>query len=199
MSEKEVILLKEFQNLLKNFNNAQKSLHKITNLIEESIGAKKEKEVGKEIGIADIMELPEELRKTALAVIRLRKNATIDKIAERTGRDPSLERGFAEALVAMNVLTKELTDKGEIFRPNLGKKRPIISDDVWSLLIKDSAEMVNFICNMEIEKAEMKLIDIDEMMQMAPQLSEVFEHIKNKISDYISSLREILNKYSKGN
>ncbi|MHA1311020.1 MAG: hypothetical protein ACTSQO_08830 [Candidatus Helarchaeota archaeon] len=196
MSNEDTILLKEFQNLMKNFNSTYKNLQKFTKIFEEQLGINK-KLPGKTIGITEIMELPEELRKTALAAIRLRKNATIEQIAKRTKRDISLEKGFAEALVAMDILSKESTESGTIFRPSLGKRRPIISDDVWSLLIKDSVEMISFICNMEIEKAEMKILDIDEMIQMAPQLSDVFIKIKNNIYKYISGLKDILINFSR--
>ncbi|MHA1270518.1 MAG: hypothetical protein ACTSPY_12070 [Candidatus Helarchaeota archaeon] len=198
MSDEDTILLKEFQKLLKNFNNSQKSLQRITEIIEKQIGIKKEKPKGLAFGISEIMDLPDELRKTALAVVRLRNKANIDNISKRTGRDKALEKGFAEALVAMGVLARKEVNNTIVYNPNLGKRKPIISDNIWTLLIKDSVEMINFICNMEIEKAELKILDIDEMMQMAPQLSEVFNEIKDSILNYIAGLKKILSIYSKG-
>ncbi|MHA1229345.1 MAG: hypothetical protein ACTSRP_07965 [Candidatus Helarchaeota archaeon] len=194
MDDDDSILLREFKNLLKNFNNAQKSLKRFTEVFENQLGLSKKKDIGKAIGITNILELPEDLRKSALAVVRLRKNATLDKIANLTKRDKNLEKGFLEALVAMNILTKDTSGDQPIYSPSLGKKRPIISDDVWALLIKDSAEMVKFICNLEIEKAEMKILDIDEMIQLAPQLSDIFVEIKDKIYNYITDLKAISSK-----
>jgi hypothetical protein len=78
----------------------------------------------------------------------------------------------------------------------LGKRKPLISDNVWELLIKDSAEMVNFICNMEIEKAELKILDIEEMAQLAPQLSDIFDEIKESIYNYVSGLNNIKERIS---
>ncbi|MBD3230279.1 MAG: hypothetical protein GF329_19025 [Candidatus Lokiarchaeota archaeon] len=199
MTEDDSRFRKEFQNLMNNFKKTYKSLQRVTDIFESKIKFKEEKStsVGKNIGISEIMELPENLRKTALAAVRLRKNATLENISQRTKRDINLERGFTEALISMEILTKEKTQKGIIYKPSLGKKRSIISDDTWALLIKDSVEMVNFICNMEIEKAELKILDINEMMEMAPDLSEVFQEIKDSIYSYLSGLKKIKERFSK--
>ena len=197
MNDDDNLLFKEFQNLLKHFNLTHKNLKKVIDIFENQIGLKQGKqEIGKSLGVSDIMQLPDDLRKTALVVIRLRKNATVDKISERTKRDKTLEKGFAEALVAMGFLKRDGSQSNVIYKPNLGKRKPLISDNVWELLIKDSAEMVNFICNMEIEKAELKILDIEEMAQLAPQLSDLFNEIKESIYNYVSGLNGIKERIS---
>ncbi len=188
-------LLQEFSTIETNFKTIQESIINIKTLME-SLLLKREKPQTKleNIGISDILELPEELRKSVMAVMK--SNGTIEEIIVRTKREMGLEKGYLEALVAMNYLKKETQDKVKVrYRIGLGKRKSKMSDDIWKILIKDSAEMVNFICSTEIEKAQLKLYDIDEMMQMAPQAQTDLNKIKNEINRYISSLEEILLKY----
>jgi len=188
-------LLKEFSLIESNFKTIQESITNVKTMIE-SLLLKKEKPQTKleNIGITDILELPEELRKSVMAVMK--SNGTLEEIIARTKREMGLEKGYLEALVAMNYLRKDTQNKEKIrYRIGLGKRKSKMSDDIWKILIKDSAEMVNFICSTEIEKAQLKLYDIDEMMQMAPQAQTDLNKIKNEINRYISSLEEILLKY----
>lgn len=188
-------LLHEFSSIEANFKTIQESIGNVKILIE-SLLLKKEKPLKKleNIGITDILELPEELRKSVMAVMK--SNGMIEEIITRTKREMGLERGYLEALAAMNYLRKETLSNGKIkYRIGLGKRKSKMSDDIWKILIKDSADMVNFICSTEIEKAQLKLYDIDEMIQMAPQAQTDLNRIKNEINRYISSLEEILQKY----
>lgn len=190
-------LLKEFQSIEDNFKIVQDSINNIKNLIESLLLKKDEsKKKLAHIGVTDILELPEELRKSVIAVIKL-GGPTLEKVVERTNREKTLEKGYLEALVAMDYLKKELSEKdgSSIYRLGLGKRKSRVSDDVWKILIKDSAEMVTFICKMEIEKAQLKIYDIDEMLQMAPQAQTDLEKIKTEINQYISALQEIMVKY----
>ncbi|MHA1265573.1 MAG: hypothetical protein ACTSRS_10090 [Candidatus Helarchaeota archaeon] len=196
-SENTTSLLREFQAIEKNFQLVQESISTIKNLIE-SLLLKKETPKKKlaNIGVANLLELPEELRKTVVAVMKS-GTGTLEKIVERTKRDKNLEQGYLEALVAMNYLRKEVSEKDNntTYHLGLGKRRSKVSDDIWKILIKDSAEMVTFICKMEIEKAQLKLYDIDEMIQMAPQAESDLHKIKSEINRYISALNEIIVKY----
>jgi hypothetical protein len=194
--DKNISLLHEFTAIETNFKTIQDSISNIKNLIE-SLLLKKEKPQTKleNIGITDLLELPEELRKSVMAVMK--SNGTIEEITDRTKREPNLEKGYLEALIAMKYLKKEPEEgKRRIrYRIGLGKRKSKMSDDIWKVLIKDSADMVNFICKMEIEKAQLKLYDIDEMIQMAPQAQTDLERIKTEINQYISALEEIMLKY----
>ncbi|NVM27980.1 MAG: hypothetical protein HWN65_03975 [Candidatus Helarchaeota archaeon] len=191
-------LLKEFKNIEDNFKIVQDSINNIKNLIENVL-LKKEKPKKKLASlphVTDLLELPEELRKSVLAVMKL-GNATLDRVVERTNRERNLENGYLEALVAMDYLKKQTSeeDGSTIYRLGLGKRKSKVSDDIWKVLIKDSAEMVTFICKMEIEKAQLKIYDIDEMLQMAPQAQTDLKRIKSEINRYISALQEIIVKY----
>ncbi|NVM52591.1 MAG: hypothetical protein HWN66_02725 [Candidatus Helarchaeota archaeon] len=190
-------LLKEFQSIEDNFKIVQDSINNIKILIE-SLLLKKEQPKKKlaNIGIADLIELPEELRKTVIAVMKS-GIGTLEKIITRTNREKNLEKGYLEALVAMDYLKKETSDKDGsiIYRLGMGKRKSKVSDDIWKILIKDSADMVSFICKMEIEKAQLKIYDVDEMLQMAPQAESDLNKIKTEINRYITALEEIMVKY----
>ena len=190
-------LLKEFEAIEDNFRVVQESISNIKSMIESLVLKKdKPKKELKHIGVTDLLDLPEELRKCVIAVMRS-GTGTIDKVCERTKRDENLERGYLEALVAMQYLKKvESEVDGQVcYKLGMGKRKSRMSDDIWKILIKDSAEMVAFICKMEVEKAQLKMYDIDEMMQMAPQAEADLNKIKDEIQNYIKALEEIMLKY----
>ena len=181
--EKYESVLSEFDSIEKNFKIVQKNINNIKKLIESLLMKTKEsKKKLKNIGVADLIDLPEELRKSVLNVMKFGK-ATVDQVISRTKRERNLEQGYLEALVAMEYLIKEPADKnGKIkYRLGLGKRKSRVSDDIWKVIIKDSVEMVQFITKMEIEKAQLKIYDIDEMMQMAPQAQADLTKIKDEI------------------
>ena len=96
-----------------------------------------------------------------------------------------------------NTLKKDVNEKdgSTRYKLGIGKRKSKVSDDIWKILIKDSMEMVQFITKMEIEKAQLKIYDIDEMLQMAPQAQADLDRIKEEIHRYISALEEIMLKY----
>jgi len=144
--EKSKSLLGEFESLEKNFKTIQNNIANIKKLIESYIlKSKIEQPKSKlaNIGIADLVEIPDELRKSVIAVMKLGKG-TLDQVIKRTGRDISLEKGYLEALVAMGYLRKEAQDDGKTsYRLGMGKRKRATPDEIWKVLIKDSAEMVN--------------------------------------------------------
>lgn len=190
-------LFQEFAAIEENFKVVQESITNIKGMIETLL-LKKQKPQKKlaNIGVTDLLDLPDELRKCVIAVMRS-GDGTLESVCERTKREVNLERGYLEALVAMNYLKKiEAEAGGQVcYKLGLGKRKSRVSDDIWKILIKDSAEMVMFICKMEIEKAQLKIYDIDEMLQMAPQAEKDLNRIKSEIQHYISSLEEIAVKY----
>lgn len=190
-------VLSEFDSIEKNFKVVQENINNIKKMIESLLmKTEQSKKKLKNIGIADLIDLPEELRKSVLNVMKLGK-ATVDQVVGRTKREKNLEQGYLEALVAMEYLVKEPSDAdGSVkYRLGLGKRKSRVSDDIWKVLIKDSVEMVQFITKMEIEKAQLKIYDIDEMMQMAPQAQADLNKIKDEIDRYISALEVIMEKY----
>ncbi|TFG05263.1 MAG: hypothetical protein EU536_02470 [Promethearchaeota archaeon] len=190
-------LLQEFQNIEETFRLVQDSITNIKTMIESVMMQKTEpKKKLVNIGVTDLLELPEELRKSVIAVMKSGTGQIQDIIA-RTKREEQLEKGYLEALVAMEYLKKETSAKHNvpIYRLGLGKRKSKVSDDIWKVLVKDSAEMVSFICRMEIEKAQLKIYDIDEMLSMAPQAETDLEKIKVEINRYISALQEISENY----
>ena len=196
--EKTKSLLSEFESIEEHFKKIQNNINNVKKAIESFIlKSKGEKPKSKlvNIGIADLVDIPDELRKSVIAVMKLGRGTT-DQVAKRTGREKSLEKGFLEALVAMNYLRKETNEDGNVgYRIGMGKRKRITSDEIWKVLIKDSAEMVNFICKTEIEGAQLKILDINEMIQMSPQAVSDLEKIKQEIERYISALDEIIKKY----
>lgn len=190
-------LLAEFDSIEDNFKTVQQNINNIKKMIEAILMKTEEsKKKLKNIGVADLLELPEELRKSVLTIMKL-GGGTVEQVVERTKRESGLEKGYLEALVAMEYLKKETSEKdgSQLYRLGLGRSKSKVSDDVWKILIKDSMEMVQFITKMEIEKAQLKIYDIDEMLQMAPQAQEDLNRIKNEITRYISALEEIMMKY----
>ncbi len=196
--EKTKSILGEFESLENNFKTIQSNITNIKKIIESYIlKSKIEKPKSRlaNIGIADLVEIPDELRKSVIAVMKLGKG-TLEQVIKRTGRDISLEKGYLEALVAMAYLRKETQEDGKIiYRLGMGKRKRATPDEIWKVLIKDSAEMVNFICKSEIENAQLKMFDIDEMIQMSPQAEMDLKKIKSEIERYISALDGILSKY----
>ncbi len=190
-------LLTEFDTIEDNFKAVQSSIVTIKKMIENLLLKTEEsKKKLKNIGIADLLDLPEELRKSVLSVMKLGRG-TVDQVVERTKREKSLEKGYLEALTTMEYLQKEANEKDgkTVYKLGLGKRKSKVSDDIWKVLIKDSMEMVQFITKMEIEKAQLKIYDIDEMLQMAPQAQADLNQIKDEIHRYISALEEIMSKY----
>ncbi|MHA1131197.1 MAG: hypothetical protein ACTSQI_17215 [Candidatus Helarchaeota archaeon] len=190
-------LLAEFDTIEENFKTVQSSIINIKKMIEGILLKTEEsKKKLKNIGIADLLDLPEELRKSVLSIMKI-GGGTVDQVVERTKREKNLEKGYLEALVAMEYLKKETDGKdgSARYKLGLGKRKSKVSDDIWKVLIKDSLEMVQFITKMEIEKAQLKIYDIDEMLQMAPQAQGDLNKIKQEIHRYISALEEIMNKY----
>ena len=195
--EKAKSLLQEFNAVEDNFKEIQNNIANIKKIIESIlIKSDKPKTQLKSIGVADLLDLPDELRKSVIAVMKL-GGGTVENVIERTGREKTLERGYLEALVAMNYLKKETQDEDgtEKYILGLGKSKSKLSDDVWKIIIKDSSDMITFICKMEIEKAQLKMYDIDEMLQMAPQAQSDLNNIKTEISRYITALEEIMTRY----
>jgi hypothetical protein len=196
-NEKVKSLLTEFDTIEDNFKAVQSSIVTIKKMIENLLLRTEEsKKKLKNIGIADLLDLPEELRKSVLSVMKLGR-ATVDQVVERTKREKGLEKGYLEALVTMEYLRKETNAKDgkTLYKLGLGKRKSKVSDDIWKVLIKDSMEMVQFITKMEIEKAQLKIYDIDEMLQMAPQAQADLNQIKDEIHRYISALEDIMSKY----
>jgi hypothetical protein len=195
--EKAKSLLHEFNAVEDNFKLIEENISNIKKLIE-SVLLKSEhpKTPLKNIGIADLIELPEALRKCVIAVMKS-GNGTIEEVVARTRRDENLEKGYLEALVAMEYLRKETNEAdGSVrYRLGLGKRKSKLSDDIWKIIIKDSSDMISFICKMEIEKAQLKMYDIDEMLQMAPQAQNDLNNIKQEINRYIEALENIMLKY----
>lgn len=196
--ENSISLLKEFDLLEKNFQNIQENINNIKKLFESFILKRKVEQPRsrlENIGIADLLELPDELRKSVIAVMKL-GNGTLAQVIKRTGRDKGFEKGYLEALVAMQYLKKETQEDGETsYRLSMGKRKRTTSDEIWKILIKDSAEMVNFICKTEIEQAQLKIYDIDEMIKMSPQAELDMKKIKLEVEQYINALQEIIEKY----
>ncbi len=195
--EKIKSLLAEFDSIEKNFKTVQQNINNIKKMIESLLLKTEEsKKKLKNIGVADLLDLPEELRKSVLTVMKLGRG-TVDQITERTKREKNLEMGYLEALVTMGYLRKETDEKkgNTYYKLGLGRRKSKVSDDIWKILIKDSMEMVQFITKMEIEKAQLKIYDIDEMLQMAPQAQDDLNKIKAEIMRYISALEEIMLKY----
>ena len=121
----------------------------------------------------------------------------LEQVIQRTNRDESLEKGYLEALVAMGYLKKEIEGDVTSYRLGIGRKKRITGDEIWKIIIKDSAEMVQFICDTEIEAAQLKILDIDEMINMSPQAESDLIIIKTEVNRYIDALKEISKKYSK--
>ncbi|HUX98771.1 MAG TPA: hypothetical protein VMV49_04410 [Candidatus Deferrimicrobium sp.] len=194
--EKAKSLLQEFNAVEENFKLIEDNISNIKKLIE-SLLLKSEhpKAPLKNIGVADLIELPEELRKSVIAVMKS-GSGTVEEVVARTRRDMNLEKGYLEALVAMEYLRKESNENESVgYRLGLGKRKSKLSDDIWKILIKDSSDMISFICKMEIEKAQLKRYDIDEMLQMAPQAQNDLNSIKQEINRYIEALENIITKY----
>ena len=193
--EKAKSLLNEFESIETNFKIIQESIINIKGIIESFFLKRKSvkpKTKLDNIGIADLVELPDELRKSVIAVMKLGRG-TLEQIIKRTGRDPNLEGGYLEALVAMKYLLKDSQDNGTIkYKLGMGRRKRITPDEIWKIIIKDSAEMVNFIRKTEVEAAQLKLYDIEEMIQMAPQAESTLKKIKGEIERYINALNDMV-------
>lgn len=195
--EKAKSILSEFEAIEEGFKKIQTNVGNVKKIIESFIlKSKGEKPTSKliNIGIADLVDIPDELRKSVIAVMKLGRG-TVEQVIKRTNRDISLEKGFLEALVAMGYLKKESDDGNDFYRIGMGRRKRTTSEDIWKILIKDSAEMVNFICNTEIEAAQLKLYDIEEMINMSPQAELDLKKIKKEVERYISALNAIVKKY----
>ena len=102
-------LFQEFAAIEENFKVVQESITNIKGM-RETLLLKKQKPQKKlaHIGVTDLLDLPDELRKCVIAVMRS-GDGTLDSVCERTKREVNLERGYLEALVAMNYLKKTKT------------------------------------------------------------------------------------------
>ncbi|MHA1376950.1 MAG: hypothetical protein ACTSRG_01085 [Candidatus Helarchaeota archaeon] len=190
-------VLSEFESIERSFKKIQNNINNVKKIFESFFlksAGKKQKPKLANIGIADLVDIPDELRKSVIAVMKLGRG-TLDQVVKRTTRDKGLERGYLEALVAMGYLKKESQDGNVIYRLGMGRRKRATPDEVWKVLIKDSAEMVNFICNTEIEAAQLKMLDIDEMINMSPQAESDLKKIKAEVERYISALNAIVKKY----
>lgn len=146
------------------------------------------------MNILDTLNISDSFRKTMMAVIRFGK-ADAAKVSSRTKRVETIEEENLSALEQMGFLSAEVKDGRKVYSVALGKRKAKISDDLWKRIISDRAEMIDFVCLMEVEKAELKKMDLDEMKKMVSGIDEDLEVVKSSLDKYINSLKELQSRY----
>ncbi|MHC1590856.1 MAG: hypothetical protein ACXQS8_02120 [Candidatus Helarchaeales archaeon] len=172
----------------------RETLFDITQYFDNIIQQKKPKKSFASMSIIETLNIPDNLRKSIMAIIRFGK-ASAEKVASRTKRSLKTEEEYLQMLVQMGYLNVEEQDGVPIYTFSLGKRKSRISDEIWKSLIKDRTEMISFVCSTEIEKSELKKMDLDEMKKMVAGLDEDLDHIKSYLDEYINSLKELQKKY----
>jgi len=153
-----------------------------------------EKKALSALDVMSMFDVPDEMRKTLTSLIRLGPSE-VEKISERTKRDIDLEKGYLMVLNNLGFIDKQVKEGKDIFRAVLGKKKSKISDHIWQALVKDTSEMMNYVCRMELEKAELKKLDFDEIKNRIPHVKDDVNLIKISLDNYISTLGEMVKKY----
>ncbi|MCW4030129.1 MAG: MarR family transcriptional regulator [Candidatus Bathyarchaeota archaeon] len=75
-----------------------------------------------ELDIFTLMELPQSLRKTVMALYKL-KRATASEISKETGRKRALESALANELVRLGYVAKERASHDVYFKIESSKRR----------------------------------------------------------------------------
>ncbi|MHA1146009.1 MAG: hypothetical protein ACTSRW_14800 [Candidatus Helarchaeota archaeon] len=192
-SEIQQAVLKQLGDMFQKFTRMREALSSIMNYFDSILQKKPRKNLST-LSIIDTINIPDNLRKSMMAVIRFGK-ATAEKVASRTKREPTVEEEYLSMLVQMGHLNVESKDGKQVYSFSMGKRKSRISDEIWKSLIKDRTEMINFVCSTEIEKSELKKMDLDEMKKMVSGIDEDLNAIKSYLNEYITSLSELQKKY----
>ena len=184
----------EINNFEKRFNNIRGIFSDVLEFFGALADKPKETKALSSLDLMSMFDVPDQMRKSLTALIRLGPS-DVDKITERTKRDADLEKGYLLALQKMGYI-EEIKEEGKIFyKATLARKKSKIADKIWQVLVKDSSEMMTYICKMELEKGELKKMDFEEIQKRVPHVKEDLETVKKSLNQYISTLNSILNKY----
>ncbi|MHA1894704.1 MAG: hypothetical protein ACTSX4_09395 [Candidatus Helarchaeota archaeon] len=185
----------EIKYMEKKFKSVRTTFLEILEFFGAIIDKPKESKPLSALDLMSLFDVPDEMRKTLTTLIRLGPS-DIEKISERTKRDAELEKGFVLVLQKMGYIEKLNKDGKELFKAVFGKKKSKISDEIWRVLVKDSSEMMTYICKMELEKGELKKMDFDEIQKRVPHVKEELQQIKSSLDEYLLTLKSVLKKYN---
>lgn len=81
------------------------------------------------LGVAEFLELPDNLRKTVLAISELRE-ATAEEVAAKTGRTRNIESVYLNQLVRSKHLVKNRRGRKIYFKGNFSRKLLILLKEI---------------------------------------------------------------------
>ncbi|NHI94085.1 MAG: hypothetical protein EAX96_16465 [Candidatus Lokiarchaeota archaeon] len=184
----------EIKYLDNRFKNVRTTFSEVLEFFGGLVDKPKESKPLSSLDLMTMFDVPDEMRKSLTALIRLGPS-DVETITKRTQRKTELEKGFLLALHKMGYVEKFEKDGKEIYKATLGRKKSKIADQIWKALVKDSSEMMTYICKMELEKGELKKMDFEEIQKRVPHVKNDLELVKESLNQYISTLNSVLEKY----
>jgi hypothetical protein len=121
-------ILKQQEKMLARIKRLEK---RVSNLEKRLTHVRATAEVSAErpLGIAELLELPDNLRKTVLAIGELGE-ATAEEVAAKTGRTRNIESVYLNQLVRSKHLVKSRKGKRIYFKGNFSRKLLILLKEI---------------------------------------------------------------------
>jgi len=101
-----------------------------------------------QIGVTTLLAIPDELRKTAKAVLKLGE-ASVEEISSETKRSAEMESSFATTLVHMGYLAEQKRDDESYFMTSFGRRKKTLPQDVYDTIERNTTDVEKAILVME--------------------------------------------------
>lgn len=120
-------------------------------------------------GISSLLDIPEELRKTAKAVLKLGKASTED-IKVHTKQMLEVEENCIKRLIDLGYLAKRIEGGTTYYMPSLGRRKKSLPEDIYNTLQTNTTDL---------EKAIFKLPTSKERTVVKRILNDYLVRIRN--------------------
>jgi hypothetical protein len=121
-------ILKQQKKILAKIKQLEKRVSKLERRLTPR-EAMREVSAEQPLGIADLLELPDNLRKTILAISELGE-ATAEEVAAKTGRTRNIESVYLNQLVRSKHLIKSRRGRKIYFKGNFSRKLLILLKEI---------------------------------------------------------------------
>lgn len=124
MSKELEAILKQQKELLAKIEELEKRIKKLKAAKEVKEAEITPETAGKSLGIVDLLRLPDNIRRTVLAIFEL-KEATAEEVAAKTGRTRNIESVYLNELVRSDYLGKGRKGRKVFFKIKFAAKKTV--------------------------------------------------------------------------